>query len=67
MIVCSCCKTGTEPVNKKHLTGTLSIFLGNGEEMQHFEAIMTAKIAATVALGHVGLTPLSDSYIPAVS
>ena len=28
---------------------------------------MIAKLAATVALGHVGLTPLSDSCIPAVS
>ena len=28
---------------------------------------MIVKLAATVALGQVGLTPLSDSYIPAVS
>ena len=44
-----------------------AVIMREGVGVVMFWRRMIAKLAATVAPGHVGLTPVCDNFIPAVS
>ena len=71
---CRYCKEGSQET-QEHLQErkTGCVYEGRGLDLSRWVGVvmfwrrMITKLAATVALGHVGLLPLCDSLIPAVS
>ena len=70
---CRYCDEGSQETQEHLQECTGCVFERRGLDLSRWVGVvmfwrrMIAKLAATVALGFVGLTPLCDSFIPAVS